>query len=174
MAEGIVIDEASNTVRIRRTYTAGVDRVWWAWTDAEAISRWWGPQGWATTVYEMDVRPGGRWRFQIAPEDRSADPVRSVASYQVVDARAELRYDAAFADQGWRPDDTGTFPTAVAFASTGTGCAVEVAASFPDGHALRRAVELQMAEGYAEALGRLADLLDDIDGDHAGAPTTKE
>ncbi|WP_242907734.1 alpha/beta fold hydrolase [Actinomadura terrae] len=173
MTDGIVIDEASNTLRIRRTYGAGVDRVWWAWTDAEAISRWWGPEGWAATVYEMDVRPGGRWRFQIAPVDRSTDPVRNIASYRAVVAHAELHYDAAFADQAWQPDETGTFPTAVTFTPAGTGCTVEVAASFPDGQALRRAVELQMAEGYAEALGRLANLLDATDDDHADTSATQ-
>ncbi|GAA3466202.1 alpha/beta fold hydrolase [Nonomuraea roseola] len=172
-ADGIVIDKSGNTIHIRRTYVAGVDRVWWAWTDAEAISRWWGPQGWAATVYEMDVRPGGRWRFQIAPVDGSAAPVRSVATYKVVVARAELAYDDAFADEAWQSDGTGTFPTAVTFASSGTGCTVQVAASFPDGQALQRAVELQMAEGYAEALDRLGSLLDAPPGDHTDAPSTE-
>jgi uncharacterized protein YndB with AHSA1/START domain/pimeloyl-ACP methyl ester carboxylesterase len=172
-ADGIVIDKSSNTIHISRTYAAGVDRVWWAWTDAEAISRWWGPQGWAATVYEMDVRSGGRWRFQIAPVDGSAAPVRSIATYKVVVARAELDYDDSFADETWQSDGTGTFPTAVTFASAGTGCTVEVAASFPDGQALRRAVGLQMAEGYAEALDRLGNLLDDLHGNHTDAPSTE-
>lgn len=171
--DGIAIDTSSNTIRIRRTYAAGVDRVWWAWTDAEAISRWWGPQGWAATVYEMDVRPGGRWRFQIAPEDGSAAPVRSIATYRVVVACAELEYDDAFADEAWQADRTDAFPTAVTFASAGTGCTVEVAASFPDGQALRRAVELQMAEGYAEALDRLGSLLDTLQRNDTDAPSTQ-
>jgi uncharacterized protein YndB with AHSA1/START domain/pimeloyl-ACP methyl ester carboxylesterase len=171
--DGIVIDESSNTVHIRRTYRAGIDRAWWAWTDAEAISRWWGPQGWVATVYEMDVRPGGRWRFQIAPVDGSAAPVRSIATYTAVVAHAELAYDDAFADEAWRADGTGTFPTAVTFASTGTGCTVNVAATFPDDESLQRAVELQMAEGYAEALDRLGDLLDDLHSNHTGAPSTE-
>jgi uncharacterized protein YndB with AHSA1/START domain/pimeloyl-ACP methyl ester carboxylesterase len=170
--DGIVIDESSKTVRIRRTYRAGVDRAWWAWTDAAAISRWWGPQGWVATVYEMDVRPGGRWRFQIAPVDGSAAPVRGIATYRAVVAHAELAYDDAFADEAWRADGTGTFPTAVTFASTGTGCTVTVAASFPDDESLQRAVELQMAEGYAEALDRLDNLLDDRHSNHADASST--
>lgn len=158
--DGIVIDRSRNTIRISRTYAANVDRAWWAWTDAEAITKWWGPAGWAATVYEMDVRPGGRWRFQIAPEDGSAKPVRGVATYGLVVPHAELAYEDSFADEAWRPDGTGTFPTAVTFASAGTGCRVEVEASFPDGQALRRAVELRMAEGYAEALDRLGNLLE--------------
>jgi uncharacterized protein YndB with AHSA1/START domain/pimeloyl-ACP methyl ester carboxylesterase len=158
--DGIVIDRTNNTIHISRTYAAGVDRAWWAWTDPEAISRWWGPQGWAATVYEMDVRPGGRWRFQIAPVDGSAAAVRSVATYNVVVPRAELAYDDAFADEAWQPDGTDTFPTTATFAAAGTGCTVDVAASFPNRAALQRAVELQMADGYAEALDRLGSVLD--------------
>jgi uncharacterized protein YndB with AHSA1/START domain/pimeloyl-ACP methyl ester carboxylesterase len=171
--DGIEIDEPNRTIRIRRSYRAGVDRAWWAWTDAEAISRWWGPQGWRATVHEMDVRTGGRWRFQIAPADGSAAPVRSIATYTNVAPRAELAYDDEFADEAWQPDGTGTFPTTVGFTATGTGCTVAVAATFPDEQALQRAVELQMAEGCAEALGRLADLLDDLQNDHADGPPTE-
>ncbi|UUV30587.1 SRPBCC domain-containing protein [Amycolatopsis roodepoortensis] len=160
MPDGIEIDRANNTVHISRTYAAGVDRAWWAWTDAEAIRRWWGPHGWAATVYEMDVRPGGRWRFQIAPEDGSAAAVRSVATYTVVEPCAELAYEDAFANEAWRPDGTGTFPTKVTFAAAGIGCTVEVSAAFSDGAALRRAVEQHMADGYAEALERLGGVLD--------------
>ena len=159
---GITIDRAANTVRISRTYAAGVGQMWWAWTDADAISRWWGPEGWAATVYEMDVRPGGRWRFQIAPDDGSSAPVRTVATYTRVAHRACLAYDDTFADEAWQPDDTGTFPTSVAFTTTGRGCRVDIVAGCPDGEALQRAVELQMAEGYAEALDRLAHLLNDL------------
>ncbi len=159
MPDGIVIDRTNNTVHISRTYAAGVDRAWWAWTDAEAISRWWGPQGWVATVYEMDVRPGGRWRFQIAPPDGSAAAVRGVATYTVVVPCVELAYDDAFADEAWQPDGTDTFPTTVTFAAAGTGCTVDVAASFPHRTALQRAIERQMTDGYAEALDRLDSVL---------------
>lgn len=168
--DGIVIDESRNTIRISRTYATNVGRAWWAWTDIGAITKWWGPAGWAATVYEMDVRPGGRWRFQIAPEDGSAEPVRGVAIYGLVVPRAELAYEDTFADEAWQPDGTGTFPTSVTFASAGTGCRVAVKASFPNGQALRRAVELQMAEGYADALDRLGNLIETSQGDTTCGP----
>lgn len=157
--DDIVIDRARSTIRISRTYAAGVDRAWRAWTDAETIARWWGPAGWVATVHEMDVRPGGCWRFQIEPEDGSSRPVRGIATYGRVVPHAELTYEDAFADEAWQPDGTGTFPTSVTFTRAGTGCRVEVEARFPDGHALRRAVERHMADGYAEALDRLDDIL---------------
>ena len=34
-----------------------------AYTDPELIPEWWGPRGTTTIVDQMDVRPGGAWRF---------------------------------------------------------------------------------------------------------------
>jgi uncharacterized protein YndB with AHSA1/START domain len=48
---------------MERVFDAPRDLVWKVLTDRDAITRWWGPHGYTTTVEEMDVRPGGRWRF---------------------------------------------------------------------------------------------------------------
>ncbi len=48
-----------------RIFDAPRERVFAAYTDPELIARWWGPRGTSTTVEQMDVRPGGVWRFVI-------------------------------------------------------------------------------------------------------------
>ena len=48
---------------MERVFEAPRDLVWKVLTDPERVTRWWGPQGYTTTVEEMDVRPGGRWRW---------------------------------------------------------------------------------------------------------------
>ena len=53
-----------------RTFDAPRERVWKAFTDPEIIPRWWGQHGTTTTVVEMDVRPGGKWRFINKAPDR--------------------------------------------------------------------------------------------------------
>jgi len=53
-----------------RTFDAPRDRVWWAFTDPDAIPRWWGPRGTTTMVEEMDVRVGGKWRYRSSAPDR--------------------------------------------------------------------------------------------------------
>ncbi|HEY0520316.1 MAG TPA: SRPBCC family protein [Ilumatobacteraceae bacterium] len=40
-----------------------------AWTDADAFCQWFGPNGFTCTVREMDVRPGGRARFDMVSGD---------------------------------------------------------------------------------------------------------
>jgi uncharacterized protein YndB with AHSA1/START domain len=48
---------------ITRIFDAPRERLWKAWTNPALVSQWWGPAGFTTTVREMDVRPGGVWRF---------------------------------------------------------------------------------------------------------------
>jgi uncharacterized protein YndB with AHSA1/START domain len=47
-------------IRIERVFDAPRERVFAVWTDPELIPQWWGDN---TVVEEMDVRAGGRWRF---------------------------------------------------------------------------------------------------------------
>ena len=52
-----------------RVLGAPRDAVFAAWTDADAFCQWFGPDGFTCTVREMDVRRGGRARFDmISPE----------------------------------------------------------------------------------------------------------
>jgi len=39
------------------------------WTDPKHVALWWGPNGFTNTIYEMDVRPGGVWRFVMHGPD---------------------------------------------------------------------------------------------------------
>ncbi|GAC1534840.1 MAG: SRPBCC family protein [Herpetosiphon sp.] len=48
---------------LTREFEAPRELVFQAFTDRELIPQWWGPKRLTTTVDEMDVRAGGRWRF---------------------------------------------------------------------------------------------------------------
>jgi uncharacterized protein YndB with AHSA1/START domain len=48
---------------IERIFDAPRSLVWAVFTEREHVPRWWGPHGTRTTVADMDVRPGGRWRY---------------------------------------------------------------------------------------------------------------
>jgi uncharacterized protein YndB with AHSA1/START domain len=53
-----------------RTFDAPRTAVWKAFMSAALIPRWWGPHGTTTEVVEMDVRPGGKWRYVSRAPDR--------------------------------------------------------------------------------------------------------
>jgi uncharacterized protein YndB with AHSA1/START domain len=50
-------------IRVERVLNAPRPQVFRVWTDPELIPQWWGE---GTVVEEMDVRPGGRYRFRTA------------------------------------------------------------------------------------------------------------
>ena len=54
------------TIVLRRTFDAPVERVYRAWTDASSIMNWWTcGQGLAGTLLELDVRVGGKMRVSF-------------------------------------------------------------------------------------------------------------
>ena len=55
-------------IHIERMFDAPRDRVFAAFTDPKLIPEWWGP---STVVDQMDVRPGGSWRFVFHNADGS-------------------------------------------------------------------------------------------------------
>jgi uncharacterized protein YndB with AHSA1/START domain len=50
--------------------------VWKVWTDPNHVGNWWGPDGFTNTTLEMDVRPGGVWRFVMHGPDGTDYPNR--------------------------------------------------------------------------------------------------
>jgi uncharacterized protein YndB with AHSA1/START domain len=60
MNETTVTTPSELEIRVERVFDAPRAHVFSVWTDPELIPEWWGEN---TTVEEMDVRPGGTWRF---------------------------------------------------------------------------------------------------------------
>ena len=54
------------TLRLTRVVPAPRDAVFRAWTDPAALARWWVPfEGMTMPAAEVDLRPGGRYRFTM-------------------------------------------------------------------------------------------------------------
>jgi uncharacterized protein YndB with AHSA1/START domain len=52
---------ADREISITRILNAPKELVFEVWTDPKHISQWWGPNGFTTTIHEMDLRVGGKW-----------------------------------------------------------------------------------------------------------------
>jgi uncharacterized protein YndB with AHSA1/START domain len=58
------------SLALQRHYPVAPEKVWRAWTDAEALKRWWGPgPGEPVSLAELDVRVGGRFRIVFGGPD---------------------------------------------------------------------------------------------------------
>ena len=59
---------------VSRLFDAPPAKVFELWTGPEHVGKWWGPAGFTITVDEMDVRPGGIWRFTMHGPDGTDYP----------------------------------------------------------------------------------------------------
>jgi uncharacterized protein YndB with AHSA1/START domain len=54
---------------ITRVFNAPRRLVFEAWSKPEHVRRWWGPRSMRMTVCEIDLRPGGAWRYvHVTPD----------------------------------------------------------------------------------------------------------
>ena len=86
MSHDTVVTTPSDVeIQVERVFDAPRAHVFSVYTDPELIPEWWGDE---TVVEEMDVRPGGRWRFNtgygvVEGEFREvAAPERLVQTFQ--------------------------------------------------------------------------------------------
>jgi uncharacterized protein YndB with AHSA1/START domain len=71
-----VTTPADREIHTERVFDAPRDRVFAVYNDPGLIPEWWGPRDGTTIVDQMDVRPGGQWRFVIRTADGSETAFR--------------------------------------------------------------------------------------------------
>ncbi len=75
-------------LEIRRHYPVATEAVWRAWTDPQALKRWFGPgAGEPVSLAELDVRVGGRFRIVFGGPDGKAHEAQGVYREVVPDRK---------------------------------------------------------------------------------------
>jgi uncharacterized protein YndB with AHSA1/START domain len=93
MAQSSTQDRPS--LSIARQYAVPPEKVWRAWTDPQALSRWFGPGGpGSVTLAELDVRVGGRYRIAFRTQDGEEHGVSG--TYQEVAENRRLSFTWAW------------------------------------------------------------------------------
>ena len=102
---------ADREIVVSRLFQAPRELVFKAFTDPNGITNWWGPNGFTTTTSEMDLRPGGVWRFVMHGPDGTDYPNRVVYNEVVAPERLVYRHDddAGDGQVGVQFDVTVTF-----------------------------------------------------------------
>jgi uncharacterized protein YndB with AHSA1/START domain len=65
---------AANEIVISRVFRAPRAMVWGAFADPWQVGQWWGPAGFTTTMLQMDLRAGGKWRLVMHGPDGTNYP----------------------------------------------------------------------------------------------------
>jgi len=147
---------ADREIVISRTFDAPRELVWQAMTDPKHVVNWWGPNGFTTTIEEMDVRPGGAWRHVMRGPDGADYPNSSIFKEVVKPERI------VFSNGGSRKGGPGvTFEATWTFDAPEPGKTnVTIRMVFPSTADRDRVVrEFGAIEGGKQTLARLAEHL---------------
>ena len=137
-----------------RVFDAPRERVWKAFTDPDQIPRWWGPHGTSTRVLEMDLRPGGTWRFVSSAPDR--EDVIFYGEYLEVDPPNGYRSTFMFDVEGVGPQGG---PETYILEDLGGRTKVTSIGHMGSAEVIEAALATGMVKGAIETWDRLAALL---------------
>ena len=145
---------ADREIVLTRTFDAPRELVFDAWTDTKQIVQWWGPTGFTTTTDELEVKPGGVWRFVMHGPD-GTDYKNKIVFIEVVRPERLVYRHAGDAET-----DPVRFHVTVTFAAQGSKTRLTMASIFETAEERNRVVEKYGAiEGGKQTLSRLAEHL---------------
>ena len=137
-----------------RTFDAPREKVWQAFTDPEIVPRWWGKHGTTTIVEEMDVRPGGKWRY--VSKDAGREDVAFFGEYLEITPPERFRWTFMFEVEGIGPQGG---PETHTFEDLGGRTKVRSVGHFDSVETIDGALATGMVAGAIETWDRLAEEL---------------
>jgi uncharacterized protein YndB with AHSA1/START domain len=137
---------------ISRSFDAPRRLVFDAFTNPEHLPNWLlGPDGWTMTICEIDLRPGGQWRFGWRHTDGSDMTMNGV--YQAI-TRPELVVNT----ENWGGPYPQTLNTLTLTEADGA-TAMRNVVRYPSAQARENALSTGMREGSSISYDRLAGYL---------------
>ena len=135
-----------------RVFDAPRTLVFDAWTSPEHVPNWMlGPEGWTMPVCEIDLRPGGAWRFVWRREDGSEMEMRGV--YKEV-----VRPERVVHTESWGGDWPDTLNTLTLTEENGKTTSTSTML-YPSKEARDAAFQSGMKDGADVSFARLAAYL---------------
>ncbi|MBO2449628.1 SRPBCC family protein [Actinomadura barringtoniae] len=140
-------------VVLTRTFAAPPARVFAAFTQPNLLRRWHGARGWNLVVCEVDLRPGGAWRFVSRNQDSGAEMTMS-GLYREVERPTRIVNTETHDD--WTE---GTALITTVFDERDGRTAMATTARYPSREIRDLVLRSPMERGAGEAYDRLAELL---------------
>ena len=117
------LNTADREIVTTRVLNAPRELVFKVWTDPQHVMHWWGPTGFTTTIEQMQVKPGGVWRFVMHGPD-GVDYLNRVVFIEVE------RPERLVYVHGGEEGEPGEFHVTVTFAALGNKTSLTMRALF--------------------------------------------
>ncbi len=151
---------SDTAVRVTRDFKASRKLVWDAHTQPELVKRWMlGPPGWSMPVCEMDLRPGGTYRWRWRSDENGAE-FGFFGEFTAVEAPANLAHTEYY-DPGDMPANMDTSKPAIistSFTETDGVTTLVSLMDFGSKEARDAAVATGMTDGMEMGYARLDEL----------------
>jgi uncharacterized protein YndB with AHSA1/START domain len=154
----ILKDPHGRQLNITREFSAPVEKVWKAWTEAEQLDKWWAPKPWKAITKSMDFKVGGFWLYCMAGPNGEKAWCR--VDFTAINEGQSFEATATFSDEDGNIDKN--FPPMHwhnEFMPTMSGSKVEIELSFNSEAGLEQIVKMGFKEGFSMGLGNLDELL---------------
>lgn len=146
---------------MERTFDAPQQVVFSMFTESDHLANWWGPTGWNTTTFELDLVPGGVWHYCMLSPDGQEAWGKSV--YQEIEAPGRLVYEDNFSDeQGNISNDMPTMLVTTDFIEKGNRTTIVSRTKFESQAELQKVLDMGAIEGMTETFDRLDGYLADV------------
>lgn len=154
----ITTDPENLTLTLIADVAAPVERLWQVYTEADQLSRFWGPPGWPSTFTAFDLRPGGRVDYRMTgPRGET-----SRASWEVLNVEEGRSFEVldSFVDEhGEKIEDFPSSRMRFEFASTDAGARLTTTSYFSSLEALEQVLAMGVIEGSRQATEQLDAVL---------------
>lgn len=148
---------------LERTYAAPIDVVWRAWTDAEMVKRWWGPDKTSVPECEVDARIGGRIHIVMEAGEEMGKYAGTrwpmTGTFTAVDVNKRLTYDARSTTEGDEDSTTIEHVNDVLFSEVDGKTTVVLRASITEIGPKAKMAAFGMKWGYKASLDKLDEML---------------
>lgn len=140
---------ADREIIMSRVLDAPRELVFDVWTDPVHVAQWWGPNGFSTKVHQMEVKPGGTWRFLLTGPDGTEWPNRITYREVKRPERLVYRHDSDV------DNDPKAFEVTVTFETQGSKTKVTMHSVFLTAQDVERVKSFGAVELGQQTLAKL-------------------
>ncbi len=156
----VTVNKEAKQLVMERVFDAPRELVWEAWTTPELLEKWWGPKNWNTKITELNLSPGGKWKYCMYQQGGEKWVSCAVATFKEVVAPEKMIYTDQFSDEQFNlTPGMPTLDIVNNFEDRGDTTKLVSVSTFASLEELEKVVEMGVEQGFSEQLERLDSLL---------------
>ncbi len=152
------VQPEARTITVQRSFSAPLDPVWAAWTEADILCQWWAPKPYQCVIKSLDFREGGRWLYYM--QGPQGDRHWCYFDYERIRPKSFFSGSDAFCDENGVVNSIKPKVTWEAnFSEADEQTSVRMVLHFASLEDLEQIIAMGFKEGFAQGLDQLEELL---------------